>query len=77
MITLTISKRSFQSWKAKRAKFFTEHAKSFFKVSMLELKRAELDHLWKFLFLMKYRNTGMFDWYNHDHVNNYDADGRE
>ncbi|RHZ58906.1 hypothetical protein CDV55_105599 [Aspergillus turcosus] len=45
--------------------------------SSLELIRIEVDQLRKFLFLMKYRNTGMFERYNHDHVDNYDADDRE
>jgi hypothetical protein len=43
----------------------------------LELKRIEVDKLRKFLFLMKYRNSGMFDRYNHDHINDYKADDRE
>lgn len=45
--------------------------------SVLELSRLEVDQLRKFLFLMKYRNSGMFDRYNHDHVDNYVADDRE
>jgi hypothetical protein len=51
----------------------------FAKGSDLGLMRIEVDQLRKFLFLMKYRNTGMFDRYkyNHDHVDNYDADDRE
>jgi hypothetical protein len=43
----------------------------------LELDRTELDRLRKFLFLMKYRNSGMFDRYNHDNVDQYQADDRE
>ncbi|KAF9891410.1 hypothetical protein FE257_004266 [Aspergillus nanangensis] len=45
--------------------------------STLELGRSEVDILRKFLFLMKYRNAGMFDRYNHDHVDSYDSDDRE
>ncbi|KAJ5894253.1 hypothetical protein N7495_005944 [Penicillium taxi] len=44
---------------------------------ILKLKRTELDNLRKFLFLMKYRNSGMFDRYNHDHIDGYQADDRE
>lgn len=36
--------------------------------------RAELDNLRKFLFLMKYRNSGMFGRYNHGHIDDYQAD---
>ncbi|KAJ5918122.1 hypothetical protein N7454_010497 [Penicillium verhagenii] len=43
---------------------------------VLELKRSELDNLRKFLFLMKYRNSGMFDRYDHDNVDDYQADDR-
>lgn len=43
----------------------------------LVLDRTELDGLRKFLFLMKYRNSGMFDRYNHDKVEDYQADDRE
>ncbi|KAL4877068.1 hypothetical protein BJY04DRAFT_222390 [Aspergillus karnatakaensis] len=43
---------------------------------ILTLTRAEVDTLRKFLFLMKYRNGGMFDRYNHDDVKTYDADDR-
>lgn len=43
----------------------------------LELTRIELDRLRKFLFLMKYRNSGMFDRYNHDHIDEYQEDDRE
>lgn len=52
-------------------------AKVFATESILELKRIEVDILRKFLFLMKYRNAGMFERYNHDHVDNYDSDDRE
>jgi hypothetical protein len=44
---------------------------------ILKLKRIEVDRLRKFLFLMKYRNSGMFDRYNHDHIDDYKADDRE
>ncbi|KAL3472134.1 hypothetical protein BJX99DRAFT_266210 [Aspergillus californicus] len=43
---------------------------------VLSLARAEVDTLRKFLFLMKYRNCAMFDRYNHDDVQEYDADDR-
>jgi hypothetical protein len=43
---------------------------------VLELKRSELKNLRKFLFLMKYRNSGMFDRYDHDNINDYQADDR-
>ncbi|KAJ6078409.1 hypothetical protein N7467_008162 [Penicillium canescens] len=43
----------------------------------LELNRIELDRLRKFLFLMKYRSSGMFDRYNHDQTHQYEADDRE
>lgn len=43
---------------------------------VLELKRSELDNLRKFLFLMKYRNSGMFDRYDHDNIDDYQADDR-
>ncbi|KAJ5520281.1 hypothetical protein N7463_000734 [Penicillium fimorum] len=53
-------------------------ARSQFSQSLtLELNRSELDSLRKFLFLMKYRNSGMFDRYNHDHIDEYQADDRE
>ncbi|KAJ5592213.1 hypothetical protein N7537_009117 [Penicillium hordei] len=53
-------------------------ARSRFSQSLtLELNRIELDRLRKFLFLMKYRNSGMFDRYNHDHIDEYQADDRE
>lgn len=51
--------------------------KEFAKGSVLELERTAVDTLRKFLFLMKYRNTSMFDRYNHDHVDDYDANDRE
>ncbi|RAH68347.1 DUF4238 domain-containing protein [Aspergillus aculeatinus CBS 121060] len=44
--------------------------------SILTLQRIEVDTLRKFLFLMKYRNTGMFDRYNHDDARSYQADDR-
>lgn len=44
---------------------------------MLELNRLDVDRLRKFLFLMKYRNSDMFDRYNHDHVDSYAAEDRE
>ncbi|OOQ89162.1 hypothetical protein PEBR_10870 [Penicillium brasilianum] len=43
---------------------------------VLELNRSELDSLRKFLFLMKYRNSGMFDRYDHDNIDDYQADDR-
>ncbi|KAI9930746.1 hypothetical protein MW887_011503 [Aspergillus wentii] len=49
---------------------------SFANNSVLELKRAEVDNLRKFLFLMKYRNSSMFDRYNHDSIEDYDSDDR-
>lgn len=53
-------------------------ARSRFSQSLtLELNQIELDKLRKFLFLMKYRNSGMFDRYNHDHIDEYQADDRE
>lgn len=44
---------------------------------ILELERIEVDKLRRFLFLMKYRNSGMFARYNHDHIDDYNADDRE
>lgn len=44
--------------------------------AILSLKRREVDTLRKFLFLMKYRNGGMFERYNHDDVEDYDSDDR-
>ncbi|KAL4974601.1 hypothetical protein BDW66DRAFT_161160 [Aspergillus desertorum] len=41
--------------------------------NILELKRGEVDTLRKFLFLMKYRSTDMFDRYNHDSIDGYDS----
>lgn len=49
---------------------------TFAKSPVLELKRPEVDTLRKFLFLMKYRNRGMFERYNHDDAQHYDADDR-
>ena len=49
---------------------------TFAKSPVLELKRPEVDTLRKFLFLMKYRNRGMFERYNHDDPQHYDADDR-
>jgi hypothetical protein len=43
----------------------------------LELNRTELDGVRKFLFLMKYRNSGMFSRYNHDSIDEYQEDDRE
>lgn len=43
----------------------------------LEMDRIELDRLRKFLFLMKYRNSGMFDRYNHNQIDQYEADDRK
>ncbi|KAJ5786576.1 uncharacterized protein N7503_011788 [Penicillium pulvis] len=42
----------------------------------LQLSRTELNNLRKFLFLMKYRNKGMYDRYNYDHIEDYQADDR-
>ncbi|KAJ5368273.1 uncharacterized protein N7496_008033 [Penicillium cataractarum] len=50
--------------------------KQFSRGLVLELKRSELDNLRKFLFLMKYRNSGMFDRYDHDDIDGYQADDR-
>jgi hypothetical protein len=44
---------------------------------ILELERIEVDKLRRFLFLMKYRKSGMFARYNHGHIDNYNADDRE
>ncbi|KAL4919625.1 hypothetical protein BDW62DRAFT_199638 [Aspergillus aurantiobrunneus] len=49
---------------------------TFAKSRVLELKRPEVDTLRKFLFLMKYRNAGMFERYNHEDAQQYDADDR-
>ncbi|KAF7590408.1 hypothetical protein BBP40_002910 [Aspergillus hancockii] len=59
------------------SEIFHRACEEFSKGSILELKRAEVNHSRKFLILMKCRNTGMFDRYNRDHVDNYDADDRE
>lgn len=45
--------------------------------STLKLRRYEKDTLRKFLFLMKYRNTGFFHRYNHDRVETYSAGDRD
>ena len=42
----------------------------------LTLTRLERDKLRKFLFLMKYRNSRMFQRYNHDRLEDYNADDR-
>ncbi|RMJ25980.1 hypothetical protein PHISP_03158 [Aspergillus sp. HF37] len=47
---------------------------AFSKKMTLELKRSEKDTLRKFLFMMKYRNAGFFDRYDHDRMDDYDAD---
>lgn len=44
---------------------------------VFKLKRHEKNILRKFLFLMKYRNKGFFDRYNHDHIDTYDSDDRD
>ncbi|KAL2785913.1 hypothetical protein BJX66DRAFT_47976 [Aspergillus keveii] len=44
--------------------------------AILRLKRLEVDTLRKFLFLMKYRNGGMFERYNHNDAQDYDSDDR-
>ncbi|CAG8258086.1 unnamed protein product [Penicillium olsonii] len=41
------------------------------------MDRIELDRLRKFLFLMKYRSLGMFDRYNHNKIDQYEADDRK
>jgi hypothetical protein len=43
----------------------------------LEMDRIELDRLRKFLFLMKYRNSGIFDRYNHNQIDQYETDDRK
>ncbi|KAL4904113.1 hypothetical protein BDW74DRAFT_155100 [Aspergillus multicolor] len=47
---------------------------AFGKGHTLELKRTEVNTLRKFLFLMKYRGTAMFERYNRDKIDDYDSD---
>ncbi|KAL3455898.1 hypothetical protein BJX64DRAFT_271579 [Aspergillus heterothallicus] len=61
---------------SKASEIITKAAASFANHPVLELKRVEVDILRKFLFLMKYRNGGMFERYNHDDAQDYDSDDR-
>ncbi|GKZ34328.1 hypothetical protein AbraIFM66950_004558 [Aspergillus brasiliensis] len=58
------------------SEIISKACRAFARASTLSLKRIEVDTLRKFLFLMKYRNGGMFDRYNHDDAQNYQADDR-
>lgn len=44
---------------------------------VFKLKRHDKNILRKFLFLMRYRNKGFFDRYNHDRIETYDSDDQD
>ncbi|KAL2841170.1 hypothetical protein BJY01DRAFT_257165 [Aspergillus pseudoustus] len=60
----------------KASEIISKAAETFARTPVLELDRPEVDTLRKFLFLMKYRNGGMFERYNHDDAQAYDSDDR-
>ncbi|KAL2839030.1 hypothetical protein BJX68DRAFT_259011 [Aspergillus pseudodeflectus] len=61
---------------SKASDIINKAAETFARTPVLSLKRPEVDTLRKFLFLMKYRNGGMFERYNHDDAQDYDSDDR-
>ncbi|KAE8149083.1 hypothetical protein BDV25DRAFT_130646 [Aspergillus avenaceus] len=58
------------------ARIIKKAADAFKSNDTLELARYERDVLRKFLFLMKYRSSGMFERYNHDTIEAYDANDK-